>query len=311
MNNLSLSEFIGLLDVKARLGQEFVKPRFSASKPLLAPVVTSNPQKIGTAFDYLLRFYANYLNPNALSHQWVADKSLEILNDIKDDDAVLIAQNFRIGKARNTNKPPKSFIENCKKLKYQCHSEAKITIETSKKNLGSYLKTGKMSDKLIASALNLAKLDVLYRARYLPAKRHLETDKKDMEDLRQLFSIINPKTFEADHTCVLNPVFGPEATKLMRADGDIVIDDVFIDIKTVKNLRVDRRIFNQLLGYYALYRIGGIQGVPPNYKITKLGVYFSRYGYLHTYEVEDLAKESKYLDFIAWFKKRALEFGLL
>ena len=70
-------------------------------------------------------------------------------------------------------------------------------------------------------------------------------------------------------------------------------------------------IFNQLLGYYALYRIGRIRGLPPNYQINKLGVYFSRYGYLHTYEVEDLANESKYLDFIAWFKKRALDFGLL
>ena len=133
----------------------------------------------------------------------------------------------------------------------------------------------------------------------------------DVEDLRQLISIINPETIKADHTCVLSPTFGPEAAKLMGAEGDIVIDDVLIDIKTYRNLKVDRDIFNQLLGYYTLYRIGGIQGMPPNNQINKLGVYFSRHGYLYTYKVEDLGDESKYLDFIEWFRKRALEFGLL
>ena len=167
-----------------------------------------------------------------------------------------------------------------------------------------------MGDKLIISALDIAKLDILHRAGYLSPKERLKPDKNDMEDLRHLISIIDPKTIKADHICVLNPTFGPEANKLMRADGDIIIDDIFIDIKTVKNLKVDRRIFNQLIGYYTLYRIGGIRGMSSSNQINKLGVYFSRYGYLHTYQVEDIINESTYLDFIEWFKKRALEFGL-
>ena len=307
---MSLSKFIELPDVKAKFKQESEKPRFSIDKPLLAPVITSNPPKIGTAFDYLLRFYANYLNPNAVSNQWVAEASLGLLNDIKDNDTVLITPNFRLGKAPDAVDLTKGFIENCKELKYQCHSEAKLTIETAKKNLRSYLKTGKMGDKLIASALDLAKLDVLWRAGYLHPKKRSKPDKNDMEDLRNLISIINPETIKADHTCVLNPIFGPKATKLMSADGDIVIDDILIDIKTVKNLKVDRSIFNQLIGYYTLYRIGGIRGMPSSNQINKLGVYFSRHGYLHTYQVEDIINESTYLDFIEWFKQRAFEFGL-
>lgn len=308
MNNLSLSKFIKLPDVKNKLRQEFEKPRFSVNKTLLAPAITSNPQKIGIAFDYLMRFYANYLNSNAVSSKWVAEKSLEILNVIKDDDMVIVRPNFSLIKVPNVNKLPKVFIENWKELKYKCHSEAKITIKTAKKNHSSYLKSGKMGDKLIASALNLAELDVLCRADFLPPKKRSKPDENDMKDLRQLISIVNQETFKADHTCLLNPSFGPEATKLMSADGDIVIDDILIDIKTVKDLKVDRKIFNQLLGYYMLYRIGGIQGMPPNNQINRLGVYFSRYGYLHTYRVEDLINESTCVDFIAWFKERALEF---
>lgn len=310
VNNLSLSGFIKLPEVKARLKQEFEKPRFSVDKPLLAPVLTSNPQKIGIALDYLMRFYADYLNSNPVSNQWVAEKSLEILNEIKDNDTVITTPNFRLRKINNIEESPEDFIEGWKKVKYKYYTQAKITIKTAKKNLRSYLKTGKMGDKLIASALDLATLDVLVTAGYVPPLKQTKPDKDDMEDLRKLIAIINPETIKAEHTCVLSPSFGPEAEKLMSAEGDLVIDDALIDIKTVKHLKVDRKIFNQLIGYYTLYRIGGIRGMPSSNQITKLGVYFSRHGYLHIYQVEDLIDESTYSDFVKWFKKRALDFGL-
>ncbi len=307
MKKLSLSDFIKLPDVKAKLRQEVEKPRFSEDKPLLAPVLTSDPQKIGIAFHYLMRFYAKYLNPNAAAcSTWVAEKSLKLLEKYKDDDAILITPNFRLTKVPNTVEIPAGFVKNCKEQKNKWYLKAKITIKTAKENFRSYLITGKMSDKLIASALELAKLDVLS----ITPKRLSILDKNDMNDLRQLVRIANPDVFKADYTCVLNPSFGPEAAKLMDAEGDLVIDDTLIDIKTVKPLKVDRKIFNQLLGYYTLYRIGGIRGMSPDNQITKLGVYFSRHGYLHIYKVEEIINESTYPDFIEWFKKRALNSGL-
>ncbi len=42
--------------------------------------------------------------------------------------------------------------------------------------------------------------------------------------------LIQGEAIKADHTCVLNPVFGPEANKLMNADGDLVIDNIFIEM---------------------------------------------------------------------------------
>ena len=135
MNNLSLSEFIGLPDVKAKLKQEFVKPQFSEDEPLLAPVITTNPQMIGTAFDYLLRFYANCLNPNALPHQWVAENSLEILGKIKNDDTVMIDSKYRLCKARSIDQMPASYIGECKELKNKAYTEAKKTLRKRKKTL--------------------------------------------------------------------------------------------------------------------------------------------------------------------------------
>ena len=101
MKNVSLSEFIGLSDVRAKLKEEFVKPTFSVKKEMLAPVITTDPRKIGTAFDYLLRFYANCLNPNAFSQRWVAENSLEILEKVKNNDTVIIDSKNRIGKFIN------------------------------------------------------------------------------------------------------------------------------------------------------------------------------------------------------------------
>ncbi len=305
---LSLTKFIELPDVKAKLREEFAKPTFNVKKDMLAPVITSNPREIGTAFDYLLRFYASYINTNVIYRHWVAESSLEILDRLKDDDEIVLTPNNQLAKARNIDQIPKKYVKKCKELKNIAYSEYKDVIDRAKDNYESYLETGDMSDDLICSSLALAKIDVLKRAAYLLPLEKSPSEKKDLEDLRQLISIINPETIKADHTCVLNPVFGPEANKLMNADGDLVIDNIFIDIKTVKNLRLDRRIFNQLIGYYTLYRIGGIRGMPSNNQITKLGVYFSRHGYLHTYNVEDLVDESSYLDFIEWFKKRALAF---
>lgn len=310
VNNLSLSSFLKLPDVKARLRQEFEKPRFSVDQPLLAPVLTSNPQKIGIAFDYLMRFYAGYLNSNAESNQWVAEKSLEILREIKDNNAVITPPNSRPRLVSKIDESPEGFIEGWKKVKYKYYSQAKVAIKTARKNLRSYLKTGKMGDKLISSALDLATLDVLCTAGYVPPLNRSKPDKNDLEDLRQLISIINPETIKADHMCVLSPSFGPETEKLMSAEGDLVIDNALIDIKTFGNLKLRRETFNQIIGYYTLYRIGGIRGMSPENKITKIGIYFSRHGYLHTYRVEDIINESTYPAFIEWFKKEALKYGL-
>ena len=210
-------------------------------------------------------------------------------------------------KMSNIDESPEHYIERWKNIKYHIYSQAKITIKSARKNLKSYLKNGNMSDNLIASALSLAKLDDLVTAGYVGSLKQTNT-KNDMDDLRKLISIVNPETFKAEHTCVLNPNFGPEAAKLLSAAGDLVIDDTLIDIKTYKPLEVKRDIFNQLMGYYTLYRIGGINGMSPRNKINKVGFYFSRHGYLHTYKIEDIINESSYLEFIEWFKTRALKF---
>ena len=82
---------------------------------------------------------------------------------------------------------------------------------------------------------------------------------------------------------------------------------MLIDIKTTKIFQMKREYYDQLIGYYTLYRIDGIDGMPGDNEIKKLGVYFSRYGYLHSYNIEDIIDENKFPEFIEWFKDRATQ----
>lgn len=129
-------------------------------------------------------------------------------------------------------------------------------------------------------------------------------DADDLRDLRQLAAIIPLPDFVSHSLCLLDPTFGA-SLMVGGADVDLVLDHTMIDIKTVKSLQVKREYLDQLLGYYTLYRWGGIDGAPKGHLITHLGMYFSRYGYLYTFPVSQFVNEATYVPFLSWFKDRA------
>lgn len=125
-----------------------------------------------------------------------------------------------------------------------------------------------------------------------------------------MISIVKPEYFKSRKICILNPTFGKASRLVGGADCDLVIDDAIIDIKTTKKLDLTRNYFDQLIGYYILYTIGNIDGMPTDCKVKRLGIYFSRYAYLLFIDVLDVIKEN-FFDFVNWFEKKASErFGL-
>jgi hypothetical protein len=275
---MSLTSFLELnKDVRERFRQEFQKPRFSAKKDLLAPPLTKRYSLIGTAFDYLLRFYLQHLNPNTVARErWVAEAALAYITD---------------------NSPLLSMGE-------------KIASQ-AKERLRVFLKTGQMSDELMESALLLAQLDPIFRAgvghEYVG---NIFDD--DVEDLRNLISIVDPDVFRAKELCLVNPVFGMASVMVGGADADLVIDDTIVDVKTTKNLRLQRKDFDQLMGYYVLHEVSGVGELVTKPEITKVAIYFSRHGYLHVLELQEIVDWRTFPDFVHWFKSRASqEYGVL
>ena len=78
---MSLTSFLAQnADVRERFKLEFRKPAFTAIKPLLAPPLTTHYTTVGTAFDYLLRFVIQRLNPLTLDKgYWVAEVAADAL----------------------------------------------------------------------------------------------------------------------------------------------------------------------------------------------------------------------------------------
>ena len=256
-------------DVRRRFYQEFPTPIFAARRPLLAAPLTTNYPLVGTAFDYVLRFYLQNLHPQvAVQSQWIAEATLLII-------------------------PYGSPL----------FRQVEGIVEQAKQHLNRFLQTDSLNDDLLKSALQLAQLDCIYREGIGSAPTKA-IDANDIQDLRNLVSILDTNQWKANK-CLLNPTFGKASVLVGGADADLVLDDTLIDIKTTKYLELKRRDFDQILGYYTLHTIAGVGEIEPKIPIRKLAIYFSRHAYLHVFKVEEIVNPQTFPGFVSWFEQRA------
>jgi hypothetical protein len=267
---MSLTSLINQPDVRAKLKQEFPKPKFTSKQQLLAPALTKNYGLVGTAFDYLLRFYVKQMNPQAIERSWVAENSVRLLKQSGS---------------------------------HRLYEQGYLISTQAREEYARFLETQQLTDELIRDSLLLAKLDVFFRVGKIDENLQY-VDEKDVEDLRRLMYLVDANLFKSSGVVALNPTFGLASNLVGGADADLLIDDLLIDIKTKKELTLERDEFNQLIGYYTLYKIDGIDGAPPQHPVRRVGIYFSRYAYLHVIPVEEVIDESKFPQFLGWFEER-------
>ena len=249
-----------------------IRPKGRLDKALLAPPLTSNYQLVGIAFDYLLRFYLERLNAGSQRSVWAAEEGVLLLDAFDGaSDKFLKAKGYLDG-ARNL------YL--------------------------SFIQDGLLTDELIRAAMCLAHLEGTRRSGVFDEADLVTVDERDMADLRQLMSLVREQDFSSRKACYLNPTFGST-----RSNADLVIDEKLIDIKTTKHLVLDRRHLHQLVQYYILLSLEGIDAGgkrPINYfeeecEVNQLCIYFSRYGYLHLMKIGDLIKPENLAGFIKWY----------
>lgn len=128
-----------------------------------------------------------------------------------------------------------------------------------------------------------------------------------MHSLRLLIIYIskhcNLNLFSPKKKIILNPTFGEGSTLVGGADADLIIDNTLIDIKTTKDLKISRPIFNQLIGYYLIYLIGGIDN-HKDVNIENLGIYFSRYNVLWTISTKEIGNQEDFNKAIMLLKSK-------
>jgi hypothetical protein len=280
---MSLTTFLANKDVRARFSEEFPKPKFGLKKEILAPPVTKRYSLVGTAFDYLMRFCVKQLNPKATTKKWVAESSTERMREL--------------GFALNYQRVRIPIDDNLL-------AKADKMLSQSKKAYSDYIKSGNMNDEVTKCTILLAQLDTYFRAGIIGEDFGI-IDEGDVADLQKLIAIVRPDSFKAKELYLLNPKFGEASLLVGGADADLVIDNLLIDIKTTTKLEFKIEHFNELLGYYTLYKLGGIPYSPIEPKIENLGIYYSRYGELYTFPVAGVISSAKFPSFIEWFTERA------
>ncbi|MEH1930802.1 hypothetical protein [Nostoc sp.] len=272
---MSLTDFVGLPDVRARFKAEFPKPKLDIKQELLAAApLGSNVRLVGTAFDYLLRFHLKYQNPRAQERGWIAEYALHHFS--------------RRGQTHLFN-------------------QAKRVIDQAHNNYQEFLLNGQFTNELLQSALLLGSLDAVMRVRYIHETWEA-INEQDIQDLRNLVSLLKPELFKSSGKVILNPSWGEAAILVRGADGDLIVDDLLVDFKTVKELKLKRSNFDQLMGYYTLSVIE--QKLEEDaIELKRLGIYFSRFGVLYQINVEDVVNFETFPKFLEWFIARAREYS--
>ncbi len=267
---MSLSSFLENSDVRQYFLEMFPKPVVPRPRLLVAPPLTTNYSLVGTAFDYYLRWYLQHLHCHAVvSETWVADEAIELIAN------------------------------------HQTKVIALDTVKRARQRLGTSRVRKSFSRLLAVSALEVARLDVIFRAGIGEESVGAPVDPRDAEDLRRMLAVLPEYPFRAKGPCLLNPSFGVASILVGGADADVVIGDTIIEIKVTKDPKAWRSYFNQLLGYYLLYRIGGFDGVWARPAVRRLSVYFARYGQLVTWPLAEIATEARFGTATSWLVKRA------
>ena len=256
------------------LKTNFPKPKFDKSIEIVAPPITRNYALIGTAFDYLLRFYIEHYHPETQKKTWVAESALKLLMArTKNSNRIFYFQNKRMSASK--------FSSVIKQLFNEAESE-----------YAYFVSTGKFRVKIFQAVLFLAQLEPTYRRGVLDPNIGV-INKNDIKDLQQLIQLIPNEFRNNKQKWFLNPTFGNASRLVGGADADLIVGDILIDIKVTKKFDLTRPIFNQVLGYYLLSLMGGINGNKRIQEVRKVGVYFARHGFLLTLPISQFADKKK------------------
>lgn len=257
---MSLLSFIRDAEVRARFNAAVATAPLLPALPILAPPAGGNLQLVGTAFDYLLRFFVQRNYRKAVARRWVAAAGLRALE---------------------------SFLESRRAKLYKL---AEDSYNRAVEIYANYLRRGVVTEKLLRSALHLAILDFAFRAgpHVLTEENLTSAYDTEIADLKRLWSIIPQNSFVARRRCILNPTFGDASVLIGGADADLIIDDILIDCKVIGRYRLSGDYIHQLLGYYLLILLSGKANGIKVEGINQLAIYFARHGYLHLMPVDQL-----------------------
>lgn len=172
-------------------------------------------------------------------------------------------------------------------------------------NYKKFLKEGLISDSLIKSALYLTRLHLTFNSPH-PDNNIGNESEVDIKDIAKLIAVAD-EHLKAKKVCIINPIFGDYSnTFIGYSEADLILDDTLIDIKVTKELSFTRQHFDQLIYYYILSLIYGVNNdIKGSKPIKNIAIYFARHGVLLKIPINDIADKKTFLEFKDWFMSYA------
>ncbi|HWE97629.1 MAG TPA: hypothetical protein VG269_26980 [Tepidisphaeraceae bacterium] len=282
---MSLKRFVQRPLVRAHLrGFRPVGPH-PLPLPMRVPPRSSNPQRLGTAFDYLFRFELHRRNRRAEHGVWVAELAAK-------------SSGFRAADLNRFS----DFDELYEHARRQLRESGRV-LRDAKEDVAAYCRKRKPSEddraRLASHALRLAAMDEIYRAGIFSADL-TQVDEVAAKELVELLGIVPFENFVSDARTMLNPGFGKASRIVRGADADLIVGDLLIDVKTTKDGSVEADEIDQLLGYFILARQA--RSADKNFpQINRLGLYYSRHAHLWTWDVSALHDDRAFRAMEQWF----------
>lgn len=297
--------------LKEKLRLEFPKPILDNNVRLKQPPTTVNYGIIGTAFDYLVRFHLEANKETGIIHknELLALRVLNrLLKKIERKEGAFLIFNREGNEVfgRGLSCQDSNTLDFLRKIGYNIVEKNALRnslLRSYSDFNNAYLKfqqTKKETTDLFEGSIFLAKLDIYFRAGVL-TPLFVDNSSEDVADLINLFKLYKKQKWSFKENCFLNPTFGKGSLLVGGADADIILDDTLIDIKVTNSFELERRDFNQVICYYLLSEIGGINKYSDLKPVKYVGIYFARHGYLWKMPISELGDSQKLQTIKKWF----------
>jgi hypothetical protein len=321
----ALTIFIKIPEVRDLLKSIHPIFKRSIKQDLVCGINGDRPSLVGTAFDYLLRIKIKKLIPSSdlnliglnlvvlnelyrnmyrylvknwsredcEKYDWFTDventdgcdkKTIKHCRNLHFDLSNLHYHNCFLNDSYIKHDKDGLYIISLKKL-----ADRMISVQAeSSANINYYLQSKEDEEKIINNAISASlKLSFIEsvnrRSCTIPPDFFAADLFNEKEDLSQMINIVPPFFYDYDHSVLLNPVLTSSKLQI-NADCDIIKGGNLIDIKTVSNPSISIYQLNQLLGYFILARLKR-QTNKDFPEIKEVSIYFSRYGYLWSMNV--------------------------
>ncbi len=253
---MSLSRILRHSPTRTFIDQHLAFPK-PATFPLVVQPTAQEPQTLGLAFEVALAAGLAARGAETIGKAHAAHKALDRMADLPLAWRPPALDRWGVAKVREAEQRLTTLVPD-QALPYERSADCWLLAE-----LTAYTRA---EDEFVAD---------LDRVRALGSG----PPSKVSRELEDLYAAVNWTELTPTQPVLLSPTFGEGSNMVGGAIGDLVIDDLLIDVKVVKTPSVSRAWWRQAALYAILANHFGIDGAPDR-RIEHVGLYLARSGRL-------------------------------